>query len=308
MRIAFIVNPRAGRGRGAALARELPGLVSARGLQGEVLPTDEPWHAARIAREAAARCDAVVAVGGDGTAHEVVNGVAETDAAFGLIPVGTGNDLALALGVPADPGAALDLLVSGVTRRIDLARFDGDAAPTTTAQGAGRRPLRWFANSLGLGFEAQVTIESRKVKLLKGFPVYLWAVARALGGLRCPDLEITADGRVLEGRRLLLCIGNGPRVGGGFWLTPDARNDDGLLDLCIVEAMGRGRVMTRLPRALKGTHTGESWVTMLRAKRIEIESADGFPFHADGEIVDTARRRLAVALVPQALKVIAPRP
>jgi YegS/Rv2252/BmrU family lipid kinase len=297
MRIAFVVNPRAGRGRGAVLARELPAMVAARGLQADILATDEPGHAVELARGAAASHDAVVAVGGDGTAHEVVNGVAESDAAFGLLPMGTGNDLALALGVPGDPGAALDLLASGAERRIDLARFDDD-----------RSPVRWFANSLGLGFEAQVTIESRKVKLLRGFPVYLWAVARALGGLRCPDLRITADGRVFEGRRLLLCIGNGPRVGGGFWLTPDARNDDGWLDLCIVEAMGRGNVMRRLPRALKGSHTGESWATMLRAREIRIESRDGFPFHADGEVVDTGRNRLAVTIVPQALKVIAPRP
>jgi YegS/Rv2252/BmrU family lipid kinase len=297
MRIAFIVNPRAGRGRGAALARDLPRLVAARGLRGDVLATEEPRHAVELARRAAADHDAVVAVGGDGTAHEVVNGVAETKAAFGLIPVGTGNDLALALGVPADPRAALDLIASGAVRRIDLARFDDD-----------RRPVRWFANSLGLGFEAQVTIESRKVKLLKGFSVYLWAVARALGGLRCPDLRITADGRVLEGRQLLLCVGNGPRVGGGFWLTPDARNDDGWLDLCIVEAMGRGSVIRRLPRALNGSHTGESWATMLRAREIRIDSSEGFPFHADGEVVDTVRKSLTVKIVPQALNVIAPSP
>jgi len=305
MRIAFVLNPRAGRGRGAALARELPAMLAARGMQADILATDRPLHAVELARRAAADHDAVVAVGGDGTAHEVVNGVAESEAAFGLIPMGTGNDLALALGVPGDPGAALDLIASRETRRIDLARFDdGLHRP----QGSDRPAVHWFANSLGLGFEAQVTIESRKVKLLRGFPVYLWAVARALGGLRCPELRITADGRVLEGRQLLLCIGNGPRVGGGFWLTPDARNDDGWLDLCIVEAMGRGNVMRRLPRALKGTHTGESWVTMLRAREIRIESPEGFPFHADGEVVDTARRELSVTLVPHALKVIAPQP
>jgi len=299
MRIAFLINPRAGRGRGAALARELPALVSARGMEADILATDKPGHAVELARRAADDHDAVVAVGGDGTAHEVVNGVAGSDAAFGLVPMGTGNDLALALGVPGDPGTALDLIATGATRRIDLARFDDDLP--------GGNP-RWFANSLGLGFEAQVTIESRKVKLLRGFPVYLWAVARALGGLRCPDLRITADGRELAGRRLLLCIGNGPRVGGGFWLTPEAKNDDGWLDVCIVEAMGRGSVMGRLPRALKGSHTGEAWATMLRAREIRIESSDGFPFHADGEVVDTARNRLTVKIVPGALKVIAPRP
>jgi diacylglycerol kinase family enzyme len=223
--------------------------------------------------------------------------------------VGTGNDLALALGVPGETGAALDLLASGAERRIDLARFDEDRPGAGgLARGDHRPSSRWFANSLGLGFEAQVTIESRKVRLLRGFPVYLWAVGRALGRLRCPELRITADGRTLEGRRLLACLGNGPRVGGGFWLTPDARNDDGLLDVCIVEAMGRGSVMRRLPLALKGSHTGEPWVTMLRAREVGIESPDGFPFHADGEVVDTARRSLAVRVEPEALKVIAPRP
>jgi YegS/Rv2252/BmrU family lipid kinase len=263
--------------------------MTAHGLDGDIVVTSAPRDAVRLAREAAGRgAPLVVAVGGDGTAHEVVNGLAGSDTAFGLIPVGTGNDLALALGVPSDPEAALDLVAGAAERSIDLGRFDEDS---------------WFVNSLGLGFEAQVTLESRKVQRLSGFAVYLWAVVRALAGLKCPELTIRVDGEEWTGRRLLVSVGNGPRVGGGFLLTPGARNDDGVLDLCLVEGMGRLRVLRTLPKAISGTHVGEPGIRMLRGRSIQIESPEGFPFHADGEVIDVARKRLRIEIRPAMLKV-----
>lgn len=268
--------------------------LAARGLDGEVLTTDGPRDAVRLARDAASRgAPLVVAVGGDGTAHEVVNGLAGSDATFGLVPVGTGNDMALALDVPPDLDGALSVIRSGLVRRIDLGHFDDD---------------RWFGNSLGLGFEAQVTLESRKVQRLSGFAVYLWAVVRALARLRCPNLTIRVDGRELDGPRLLVCVGNGPRVGGGFLLTPDARHDDGVLDLCIVEGMGRLRVLRTLPKAISGTHVTTPGILMLRGRTIEIDCAEGFPFHADGEVIDVARKRLRIEIRPGMLKAIAGAP
>ena len=151
----YIVNPLAGRGRGALVARELPGRLAQRGLSGDIAVTSAPREAVCLAREAAAHASLVVAVGGDGTANEVVNGLAETDTVFGLLPVGSGNDLAMALGVPTNLDRALDVIADGYDAAIDLGRFDD----------------RWFANSLGIGFEAEVTIEARKVKRLRGFAV-----------------------------------------------------------------------------------------------------------------------------------------
>lgn len=283
----FVVNPRAGRGRGERIARELPDLVKRRGLDARILLTNGPRDAERLAREAASDAPLVVAVGGDGTAHEVVNGLAETSATFGLIPFGTGNDLSLALGIPSDVPSALDVLATGRTTRIDLGTFDD----------------HWFANSLGLGFEAQVTIESLRVQRLRGFAVYLWATLRALGKLRCPHYRIRVDETTIEGAHLLVCVGNGPRVGGGFYLTPDARNQDGLLDVCLVEGMGRLRVLQTLPKALDGTHVNARGITMLRGKTIRIECEEGFPFHADGEVMDTRRRELRIDLHAAALSV-----
>ncbi len=291
MNAVYIVNPTSGRGRGRRVAEALPALLAARSLAGSVLTTSGPGDATRLAARAAAESGAdalVVAVGGDGTAHEVVNGLAGTGATFAVVPIGSGNDLARALGVPPDPSGALDRIAAGRVGRIDLGRFDD----------------RWFANSLGLGFEAQVTIESRKIRRLRGFAIYLTAVARALRNCRCPDLTVRTDDAVFEGRRLLVSVGNGPRVGGGFLLTPDAKPDDGLLDVCLVDAMGRLDVLRTLPRSLDGTHVTHPAVTMLRTRRLEIESSDGFPFHADGEVVDERRRRLVIELAPAALSVI----
>jgi YegS/Rv2252/BmrU family lipid kinase len=289
MKAYYIVNPRAGRGAGAKLAAELPDRLRTHGLTGEIRTTGGSRDGIRLAREAAdAGASVVVAVGGDGTSHEVVNGIAERDTAFGLIPVGSGNDLALALGIPNDLDQAIEILARGHESRIDLGRFDDG----------------WFVNSLGLGFEAQVTIESLKVRGLRGFAIYLWAVVKALRKLRCPHLTIRADEQRLDGRQLLMCVGNGPRVGGGFLLTPGARPADGVFDLCLADAMGRLEVLGVLPKSLDGTHVSNRHISMLQAKIIEIESPDGFPFHADGEVIDEARHRLRIELRPRALRVL----
>jgi YegS/Rv2252/BmrU family lipid kinase len=284
----FIVNPTSGRGRGRRIAEALPRLIEAKGLRGRVVQTSRPKEALQIARRAAEEAGCVVAVGGDGTAHEVVNGIAGTDVRFGLVPVGSGNDLACALGIPGAVDGALDVLARGRSARIDLARFDG----------------RWFANSLGLGFEAQVTLESLRIRHLRGFAIYLWALAKALRRLRCPELLVETDDARFEGRRLLVCVGNGPRVGGGFRLTPDANPRDGLLDVCLVRAMNRLQVLRTLPRSFDGSHVHDPAVTIVRTRRLAIESSDGFPFHADGEIVEVNCRRLSIEVVPGALEVI----
>lgn len=291
MNDVYVLNPSAGRGLGRRIADTLPRRLAACNLSGDVRVTSGPGDATRLAREAAdAGARRIVAVGGDGTAHEVVNGVAGSGSSFGLLPVGTGNDLAMALGIPSDLEGAIAALAGSRETRIDLGRFDD----------------RWFANSLGLGFEAQVTIESTRITRLRGFSVYLWAVLKALSGLRCPDLEIRIDGRELTGRRLLVCIGNGPRVGGGFLLTPDAVNSDGIFDVCIVDAMGRFRVLRTLPRAISGTHVTAPGVHMTRGRVIEFTSREGFPFHADGEVVDAHRHELRVEIHPAALAVRVP--
>ncbi len=288
MSTVWIVNPTSGRGRGRGVAERFPDMLAERGLTGDVVVTRGPGDATEHARRAAGEGARVVAVGGDGTAHEVVNGIAGTRTVFGLVPVGSGNDLAKALGIPASVDDALDVIARGHTARIDLGRFDD----------------RWFVNSLGIGFEAQVTIESRSIRRLRGFAIYLAALAKALKKLRCADLSVQTDDARFDGRRLLVSVGNGPRVGGGFLLTPDAKIDDGLLDVCLVAAMGRLAVLRTLPRSLDGSHVNHGAITMVRTRRLLIESSDGFPFHADGEVVDVRRHRLEIVIEPAALEVI----
>lgn len=290
MDAVFVVNPQSGRGKGARVARQLPGLLAARGWTCRIVTTGAPREAVEIARRAANEARCVVAVGGDGTAHEVVNGLAQAKgpAKLGIIPVGSGNDLASALRIPTTVEAALDVLVRGHTLRMDLARFND----------------HWFANSLGIGFEAQVTLESTRIRRLRGFAIYLWALAKAFRHLRCPHLVLRTDAGTFEGRKLLVSVGNGPRVGGGFRLTPEATLSDGLLDVCIVDAMSHWNVLLTLPGSLQGTHVRHPAVTMLRTKSLSIQSTDGFPFHADGEIIDENRKSLSIEIVPHALEVI----
>ncbi len=287
MKTIWIVNPTSGRGRGRAVAETLRARIAERGLGGEILMSTRAGEAIEHARRAPDG-SRVIAVGGDGTAHEVVNGIAGSRKVFGLVPIGSGNDLSRALEIPTTIDGALDVIARGRTARIDLGRF-GE---------------RRFVNSLGLGFEAQVTIESRSIRRLRGFAIYLAALAKAMRRLRNPEMRIITDDAEFNGRRLLVCVGNGPRVGGGFLLTPDAKPDDGLFDVCLVAAMGHLALLRTLPRSLNGSHVGHPAVTMLRTRRLVIESPDGFPFHADGEVVEERCHRLEIEIEPLALEVL----
>jgi diacylglycerol kinase family enzyme len=197
--------------------------------------TERPGHAVDLARSAASNADAVCVVGGDGTVHEVANGLLPDPVPMVVIPCGSGDDFARLVGCPRDAEELFAVVEDGVGVELDVLDC-GD---------------RYCVNSCGLGFEALVTKNSRSIKRLKGLPLYLLALGKALAEFSCPDLNIILeDGAVISGQRLLVSVGNGVSAGGGFFLTPDAVPDDGLIDLCIVEKMGRAKMMGLLPLSL----------------------------------------------------------
>jgi YegS/Rv2252/BmrU family lipid kinase len=265
MRVTFIVNPRAGRGRtGAFLARYRDRL----GGEADVVWTRSPGHATELARRARDESDVVCAIGGDGTVHEVVNGLMPTPVPLVVIPVGSGNDFAGMFGFPRTPEEFTRVVEAGVGLRVDV-----------LACGE-----RYCANSIGLGFEALVTNKSLAIKGLRGLPLYLAAAMRALVSFDCPPMTIRlADGEVIEGERFMVSVCNGVSAGGGFRLAPDALPDDGLIDLCIVDRMSRRRVLRLLPSAVSGGHTTAAGVTMRRSSEVSIETERPIHTHLDGE-------------------------
>jgi diacylglycerol kinase family enzyme len=190
---------------------------------------------------------------------------------------------------PRSPQQLVETIHRGLAVRADVVAFDG----------------RYAINSLGLGFEGIVNRYSQSMTRLRGTALYLAAVFKALSNLRCPNFELhTAEGRRIAGPHLMISIGNGVRTGGGFYLTPEACADDGLLDLCVVAPLGRARVLALLPKSLRGGHVGHPAVTMLRSERIAVTSEPGLPMHADGELIDPAPARMTLTVLPRTLRVL----
>lgn len=307
--VKVILNPYAGRGRGKRDSGEIRAAFERAGVPYDLVETTAVGEATSLARGARLDGFAVIAAaGGDGTIHEVVNGLAqatpeeETVAGLALLPAGSGNDFSDLIGAPRAYDEAVEAIRRGVTRRVDLGRveaFDGRNVVR-----------RYFDNNLGVGFEAQVTVESGKVKRLRGFAIYLWAVLRALRAYEQPRLEMAwSDG---EGaahqavkRMLLISIGNGSRVGGGFYLTPDAVMDDGLLDLTLVDALSRLDILRLLPRAMTATGLyGQKAVRFGKLRSACITAGQPVAVHADGEILSQEVERLSVAVEPGRLQVV----
>ena len=298
MRVAFILNPAARNGRASTLEDAL--LAAGAPHTAQVFRTAGPRHAQALARQAVGSVDRVVAVGGDGTVGEVAAGLAGTGVPMGIVPAGTGNDLAHALGLPVALEEAVAVAVGAEARPMDLLR-----ARWTDTSGA--TDERVVANALGLGFDAAVAAAVPRYKRLGGIAAYLGAVFATLRDWRRPDRSacVTLDGvEVYDGPLLLLCVGNGSRVGGGFALTPGASAGDGLADTCLVRHISTARALRVLPSAMRGRHTGEPEVSMGTARRVHIQaSGRPLPMHGDGEGLASAVAVADLEIVPAAVAV-----
>lgn len=237
--------------------------------------------------------DCVAVAGGDGTVNEAVNGyigVARNPQALALIPVGTGNDFAKMLGLSGDWRLACERIASGRRRRVDAGRCNG----------------RLFANGIGAGFDAQVALEANGIRWLRGNAVYGLALARTLLlHYATPRARIVHDEGVIERPITMLAAANGKTYGGAFRMAPDADVADGLLELVVADALTRVGILCLVPHVMRGTHVGRAGVTVLRTKRVVVETDEPLVVHADGEIIDRSATRLDVEVLPGALLVIA---
>jgi diacylglycerol kinase (ATP) len=282
----IIVNPTAGSGRAAKL---LPWIRERLALRpdADLHVTSRPGDAQELAARAAATgSDRLVAVGGDGTIQEVLNGVLEAGArpSLGIVPVGSGNDLARSLGLPTDAAEAWTVAIGRITRGIDVAiATDGD----------GRR--RWFASAGGIGFDAQVAAAmATRRGWQAGRAGYLLTTLAELRRFDNCQLRIVIDGEPLERRVLFVAIANGAYCGGGMRIAPDAALDDGWLDLCVVGDISRLTALRELPNLYRGTHVRNPAVSVHRARQVEI-SGDGVTrVHLDGEPFGTLPLKVEV--------------
>jgi diacylglycerol kinase (ATP) len=284
-----VVNPRAGRGRGASVADAVAASFRRHALSFEIVATLGPDHARVLVAERGSRFDAVVVVGGDGTLHEALQGLDPGHHRLGVIPLGTGNDFAWMNGWPADVEGCVGRIAAGRVRRLDLGTWKG-----TTARGFLEAR---FHNSIGLGFEALVNRESARMKGRLGPLTYVFAVARSLPRYRCFHAEATWDGGHHRGETTLLDVCIGKRVGGCFLIAPGADAADGKLDLIIADGMSLPRALLLLPRLFGGTHVGSRAVHQHRVTAVHMTFPEGIPMYVDGEFVDAAVRDLEVRIL-----------
>jgi YegS/Rv2252/BmrU family lipid kinase len=304
-RACVILNPRAGRGRAGRHRDELLAELRRAGIEVAVSTTTAPHTAPGLAAQAVERdYETVIAVGGDGTLNEVVDGMVAAQersgrrAKLALIPIGTDQDFVkVARGLQVnDIAGAVQQIARGRSRPIDLGRV--------TVETAAGPVQRCFINGLGLGIDARVTLEStRLLRLPQG---YVWpaAIVRALLSYRPTWVRLRFDEYEIQGSVLLATVANGRSQGGNFRLTPDALIDDGLLDICVADTMRLDRIVRYIPRIIEGSHTRLPQVTMGRARRIQLDTADPVPVAADGEVVATATRRAMVEVLPGVLDFI----
>ncbi len=272
-------------------------------LDYEVKLTEERRHAIQLAREAAeAGVPLVVAAGGDGTVNEVANGIllaAEgkeevASTTMGVLPMGSGNDFAWGLGIRDGVEEAVDRLKRGHTKVIDVAWAEFDNAPP-----------RYFVNMLGCGFDARVNIEAHKIKRLRGFAIYMAAVLKTLWVyFEKPLVRLQLDERTLETPSFITFVANGPRLGGGFLAAPQARYDDGQMDICIATDIHRREVAALIPKLMKGRHTDHPKIIMDKAEKVTIESDYPLPCQADGETIGENLHLIRIVTIPQRLRVI----
>jgi diacylglycerol kinase (ATP) len=301
-KIRMIYNPEADRGRSYQVAGDLHSLSSEWG-GADWIGTDYPGHACELAAAAVRDgYETVVALGGDGTIHEVVNGLMQAEASkrpqLGVVPLGSGNDFAGGVGVSSDPQDAIRrIFKGGQVRKVDVGNVV-DASGRT----------EYWCNVLGIGFDAAINIQSRTIPVLHGFAMYFAATLKTiLLKFERPLIDLEIDGRKSSQRFLMLTLGNGTREGGGFRTTPDAKMDDGELDYLLVDPISRLRMLRLIPEVMNGTQGRFPEAHLGRFRKLHLTADMALPIEADGEMYAPYAadvRELTVQIFPGALQVI----
>jgi diacylglycerol kinase (ATP) len=294
---AVIVNPTAGRGKAAQAASLLMAALEEREAKAELLLTSGPEHAEQLARRASdSGANIIVACGGDGTIHEVINGIMSSgsESTLGILSGGTCNDLAYALGLPNSPDEAIRRILELNVQRIDLGRVD-----------LGGNDYRYFATIATLGFDSEVSEfvdAGRCPSFLGASASYLYAAVLKLITYRFPRVTLHGDFETFSEPLLLAAIGNTDRYGARIRVTPAAQPDDGLLDVCIVRKVSKLEVLRVMPRTFSGNHVTHPAVRIERTRQLQIDADRPLWIWGDGERL--AQTPITVEIAPSSLRVI----
>jgi YegS/Rv2252/BmrU family lipid kinase len=296
MTAKVIVNPYAGRWKTKAAIPYVERACQAIGLDHELVVTEGPDHGIELAREAAqAGFSPIVSAGGDGSVSEVVNGLLQAAGEglagpLGIIPLGSADDLANMLELEPEIEMACQVIQQGRTRTIDVGCVNG----------------RYFGNCSAIGLDPMVTITQAAMKRIKGTPRYIVAALKAIASHKPWNARLVWDDGEYEGQIALASVGNTPRTGGAFYMTPRAEPDDGYLDLVLVEEMSKLRLLRLLPTTFDGSHVERPGVTYVRTTHLSIECDPPTPIQADGEVFARSATHIKYSILPHRLQVIVP--
>lgn len=298
----FLVNPASANGSTGRRWPELAQRAAALGLDGETLLSERPGHLTELAaRAVAGGATAIVAVGGDGTVHEVVDGLARTDGSdrveLGVIPFGTGRDFARSLRIPRRLDDALAVARSGRVRTVDLGR-----ATYTTGDG---EAVAYFANFAGAGISGAIADRAnRTTKAFGGRLSFIWATLAVFSRWQPTEMTVEIDG---DRRQVLLLEAlamNGDYTAGGMWVAPEASLEDGTFDVVLIGDFSKAEFTTTFPKIYRGTHVSHAKVEIVRARELRVDAPSPLPIVLDGEQPGTTPVRFEI--VPAALRVRVP--
>ncbi len=291
-----ILNPAAGRGAARRAESVVARAFRAQGWAVDVARTEGPGHGQELAAQAVRQgARHVIAVGGDGTVHEVANGLlrSDADAALGVVPVGSGNDFAKLVGVYGhDPVRAVARLVTAGSRRFDAGRVLGE----------------WFVNSVGFGFGPAVVQRRNRMPHLRGFLSYLVPIVQTFFRFEPPVFDVAAPGFRERGYMMMIEVCNGTTAGGSYRFAPDADPADGKMDVCLIRRVSLPRFLLALPRVMRGTHVTMREVAVIKTAKLVVRSPEQpLVVHVDGELREPGVNECTVELERGRLNVLVAR-
>jgi len=300
LKTELIINLTAGGGKPRPHLKIIFKYLKENGFNFKVSYTSYHGEAVELAQKAADNgAELIVSVGGDGTVNEIVNGImkSKNDPLLGIIPLGWANDFIKSTNIPPNIIEACKILIKGKTKNIDVGVINDQI---------------YFANICGVGFDAEVAQLANQMKskhpnlrILSAF-VYVFAtVKKLLSPFSYHDVKIKFDGQEIHSNILCIAISNGKFYGGRFKITPEAILDDGLLEVCVIEEMGRFKYLSSIPKVFKGTHTSIKGIYFYRAKEVLIQSSEPVLAQVSGEVIE-GQKKFTITLLPKSLKLIVP--
>ncbi|HWC09357.1 MAG TPA: diacylglycerol kinase family protein [Solirubrobacterales bacterium] len=288
MPLAILVNPSSAGGKTLKLLPRVEQALDERRVEFRVQHTKGLEHGTEQALLAVEAGELPVVMSGDGLLGSVGGAMAGSETPLGIIPGGRGNDLARVLGIPTEPEAAVEVILAGQTREIDV----------------GQANDKRFLGIVSVGFDSEANRLANETKFLRGGLVYAYAGVRTLLGWKPARFTIRVDEERTRLTGYSISVANNSCFGGGMFVAPDARLDDGLFDVVSVGDVGKLRFLSNLPKVFKGTHVEKDEVRVFRAQHLELSASRPFPVYADGEHLTDLP--VALRVLPRALNVLVP--